>query len=88
MVTTLSIFLFLQKIRCGRLLVHLVSVDVGSLARLPFIFLFLLFSSILHLTLIGLVDFLLAHLANHSPPYKVSYIPYGVRLIRCGSVYF
>ena len=36
------IFLFLQEIRCGGLLVHLVDVGVGELACLLFVFLFLL----------------------------------------------
>ena len=60
----LVIFFLLQEIRCGCLLVHLVGVGVGELACL--LFLFLLFSSpILHLALIGLVTFLVAHVANH-----------------------
>ena len=47
--------------------VHLVGVSVGELAWFLFIFLFLLISSpILHLELIGLVAFLVAHVANHS----------------------
>ena len=55
-----------REIRCGGLLVHLVGVGVRELACLLFVFLFLLCSSpILHLALIGLVTFLVAHVANH-----------------------
>ena len=39
----LVIFILLQEIRCGVLLVHLVGVGVGELACLLFVFLFLLF---------------------------------------------
>ena len=55
----LVIFLLLQEIRCGGLLVHLIGVGVGELAYLLFLFL-LCSSPILHLTLIGLVTFLVA----------------------------
>ena len=54
----LVIFLLLQEIRCGDLFVHLVGVGVGELACL---FLLFLAPPILHLALIGLVAFLVAH---------------------------
>ena len=60
----LVIFLLLQEIRCGSLFVHLVGVSVGELACLVFLFL-LCSSPILHLALIGLMAFLVAHVANH-----------------------
>ena len=48
----LVIFLLLQEIRCGGLLVHHVDVGVGELACLIFVFLFLFSSSpILHISL-------------------------------------
>ena len=63
----LVVFL-LQEIRCGGFLVHLVGVGVGELTCLPFVFLFLLFSSpILHLALIELVAFLVLHQASSLP---------------------
>ena len=53
----LVIFVLLQEIRCGGLLVHLVGVGVGELACLLFLLL-LCSSPILHLALIGLATFL------------------------------
>ena len=82
----LIIFLLLQEIRCGGLFVHLVGVGVGELACLLFVFLFLLSSSpILHLALIGLVAFLVAHVANHGLSFiKLLHSLDGVILMKLG----
>ena len=80
----LVIFLLLQKIRCGGLLVHLVGVGVGELACLLFLFL-VCSSPILHLVFIGLVTFLVAHVANHGLSFiKVLHSLDGVILMKLG----
>ena len=80
----LVIFLLLQEIRCGDLLVHLVGVGVGELACLLLIFL-LCSSLILHLALVGLVTFLMAYVANHNLSFiKLLHSLDGVILIKLG----
>ena len=80
----LVIFLLLQKIWCGGLFVHLVGVGVGELACLLLLFL-LCSSPILHLALIGLVTFLVAHVANHGLSFiKLLHSFDGVILMKLG----
>ena len=80
----LVIFIFLQEIRCGGLLVHLVGVGVGELACLLLLFL-LCSSPILYLALIGLVIFLVAHVANHGTSFiKLLHSLDGVILMKLG----
>ena len=80
----LVIFLLLQEIRCGGLLVHLVGIGVGELACLLFLLL-LCSSPILHLALIGLVTFLVAHVANHGLSFiKLLHSLDGVILMKLG----
>ena len=81
------IFLLLQEIRCGGLFVHLVGVGVGELTCL--LFLLLCSSPILHLALIGLVTFLVAHVTNHGLSFiKLLHSFNGVILMMLGFLHF
>ena len=79
-----------REIRCGGIFVHLVGVGVRELACFLFIFLFLLSSSpILHHALIGLVAFLVAHVANHGLSFiKLLHSLDGVILMKLGRLRF